>query len=120
MDWNDAAPAGRGASGSGEKRLQARCWWCGCVCQLVDFPAFRLFDFLGSWKVGDLETWRGKASAQEGVRKCCRVWDVLAALGLPGGMRRGHGEREGAGAGGWGDCRVLSGVGATGERSGGD
>lgn len=63
----------------------------GGMCQLANFSTFRLFDLLGSRKVGDLETWRGgagcerrvavvyrrgKASAQEGVRKCCRVWDV--------------------------------------------
>ena len=57
----------------------------GGVCQLANFSTFQLFDLLGSRKVGDLETWRGKASTQEGVRKCCRVWDVWPryAVGCP-------------------------------------
>ena len=66
-------------------------WWC--ACQLSDLPIFRLFDLSICWEVGKSESWRvgdlagcerwvvvvyrrGKASAQEGVRKCCRVWDV--------------------------------------------
>lgn len=38
----------------------------GGVCQLANFSTFRLFDLLGSRKVGDLETWRGGA---EGARR---------------------------------------------------
>ena len=51
----------------------------GGVCQLANFSTFRLFDLLGSRKVGDLETWR-----------------------LGGVVRRGHGGGGGgAGAGFW-------------------
>lgn len=60
-------------------------WWRVPTCQLFDFPTFRLVGKSESWRLGDLagcERWvvvvyrRGKASVQEGVRKCCRVWDV--------------------------------------------
>ena len=65
--------------------MEGCCWRLvgGGVCQLFDFPAFRLVDLLGSRKVGELAGCGGflvyrrgkRASAQEGQvqwKRCCR------------------------------------------------
>ena len=55
----------------------------GGVCQLANFSTFRLFDLLGSRKVGDLETWRGGA---EGARR--GGGGAGAGFWFTGGVRR--------------------------------
>ena len=54
----------------------------GGVCQLANFSTFRLFDLLGSRKVGDLETWRGGA---EGARRGGGGEERARVFGLPAG-----------------------------------
>ena len=58
------------------------CWWW-CACQLANFSTFRLFDLLGSWKVGGV--WR--------VR-----WRARAVVGVGAGGRS-QARKHGAGAG---------------------
>ena len=72
--------------------MEGCCWRLvggGGVCQLFDFPAFRLVDLLGSRKVGELagrggflvyrraggERAGGRAARWQGKR-CCRGRDV--------------------------------------------
>ena len=64
------------------------------TCQLFDFSTFRLFDLLGSRKVGDLETWRGGA---EGARRR-GGGGAGAGFWFTGGVRRRAQQEEAEGA----------------------
>ena len=49
--------------------MEGCCWRLvgGGVCQLFDFPAFRLFDLSGSWRVSGVRRVRWRARAVVGV-----------------------------------------------------
>ena len=104
--------------------MEGCCWRLvgGGVCQLFDFPAFRLVDLLGSRKVGELAGCGGflvyrrgkRASAQEGQvqwKRCCRGGTFSRARWwvpvLVGGAA-GRGEDQVAGAGGYRAGRLAA------------
>ena len=82
--------------------MEGCCWRLvgGGVCQLFDFPAFRLVDLLGSWKVGELAGCggflvyrRGKRASAAVVWLVCR-WVVAGQqAGAGGGLPAGGGSR---------------------------
>ena len=69
------------------------------TCQLFDLLAFRLVGKLATWRVGDLESWRGVGGAGGVIAECsdCIVLSVRVGgfLVYPGVRRGRGGERSG-------------------------
>ena len=63
--------------------MEGCCWRLvgGGVCQLFDFPAFRLVDLLGSWKVGELAGCGGFLVYRRGKRASAQEEGLLGGRG---------------------------------------
>lgn len=78
------------------------------TCQLFDLLAFRLVGKLATWRVGDLESWRGVGGAGGVIAECsdCIVLSLLPANGRGAGgflVYPGGKARKGRRALGWGE-----------------